>query len=135
MAISPNLLAPPPCSRKRKKSLDSTDPMGQVPQTWERMGSEQLRIYARELAETYRKEQQLRQEVEAKNRELEQKLREISALNALFQKHLDLRRQKQEELKGLVDAIYKVGEEAEEIMLRATHILQIEIDRDSLHTT
>lgn len=96
--------------------MDSTDPMGQLPQTWERMGPEQLRIYAQELAETYRKEQQLRQEVEAKNRELEQKLRELSALNRMFQKHLDIRFQVEDALKRLVDGIHRTAEEADEIL-------------------
>jgi hypothetical protein len=65
------------------------------------------------------------------NKQSEQKLRELSAFNAPFQKHLDLRCQKHDELRELVDAKYKVGEEAQESMLRATQLLRFGIDRES----
>ncbi|MEE9202012.1 MAG: HAMP domain-containing sensor histidine kinase [Dehalococcoidia bacterium] len=43
----------------------------EVPRSWEGMELEQLQVYARELAETYRKEREARLQMEAKTRELE----------------------------------------------------------------
>lgn len=60
----------------------------EIPRSWETLGEEQLKIYAKEIAELYRQEQQLRQKLEEKNQELEQRVRELTGLNNLFQQHL-----------------------------------------------
>ena len=61
------------------------------PQTFDKLSREQLEIYAKELAAHVQTERGLRKELERHNRQLEQRVREITALNRLFQKHLDER--------------------------------------------
>lgn len=68
---------------------------GTVP-TFEEMGLSQLQIYARELRETFLREQALRSELEEKNRALEQRVRELTSLNKMFRSHLKVRFQAEE---------------------------------------
>lgn len=84
------------------------------------MGPEQLALYARELGELYRREQKLRQELEAKNQELEQRVRELQALNNMFQQHLDIRMRTEEAFQQLVAGLRRMVEEADEL-LRQSH--------------
>ena len=70
---------------------------------------EQLRVYARELQQLYRAEQQARKELEARTQALEQKVRELAAVNRLSQANIrrNLEAQKAfldllSQLKGLV---------------------------------
>lgn len=51
------------------------------------MGQEQLMVYAQELHRLFLEERSLRSEMEEKNRELEQRVREIQALNEMVQAH------------------------------------------------
>ena len=60
-------------------------------QALDKLNREQLEIYAKELREHVRAERHLRQELEGRNRQLEQRVREITALNQLFQRHLEER--------------------------------------------
>ena len=58
------------------------------PQSFERVSGEQLEIYARELQASFHKERRLREDLEERNGQLEQRIREITALNQMFQEHL-----------------------------------------------
>jgi len=60
----------------------------QPPQSLEQVSREQLEIYARELQASFHKERRLRQELQERNGQLEQRVREITALNQMFQEHL-----------------------------------------------
>ena len=95
--------------------MEATPPMsgGETPQSWDRMGPEQLKLYARELADLYRKEQELRQEIEVKNTQLERRIRELMALNNMFQQHLDLRMRTEDAYRQLVDGLRNMVEKAE----------------------
>ena len=64
---------------------------GRTPEETEHLNRKQLEIYARELSEHVQSERKLRQVLEGRNNDLEQRIREITALNQLFQKHLDER--------------------------------------------
>lgn len=91
----------------------------EVPRSWEKLGEEQLKIYAKEMAELYQKEQQLRQELEAKNRELEQRVRELTGLNNFFQQHLNEYFATEEAYQKLVIAIHKMAEAMEQLLRQA----------------
>ena len=54
----------------------------------ERRLRQQLEIYAKELKGHFDEERCLRQELEGRNEQLEQRVREITALNQMFQEHL-----------------------------------------------
>ena len=60
----------------------------EVPKTFVRLGLQQLQVYAKELQQHFQNERRLREEVLEKNRQLEQRVQEITALNRLFQQHL-----------------------------------------------
>lgn len=95
------------------------DKRREVAQTWDQMGEEQLKLYAQELAELYRKERQLRQEMEAKNRELEQKAQQLSALSSMFQEHLNLRFQTEDTFEKLLAGIRDIAQKANDLVRRA----------------
>lgn len=63
---------------------------------------EQVRVYARELQQLYRAERQARQELEARTRDLEQKVRELAALNQLSRDHIRQDLSAQEGLQDLL---------------------------------
>jgi predicted nuclease with TOPRIM domain len=56
--------------------------------SFDQFSRQQLEIYARELAEYVEREQALRAQLEQQNQTLEQRVRELTALNRLFQQHL-----------------------------------------------
>jgi len=66
------------------------------------MSLEQIRVYARELHQLYRAEHQARQELETRTKALEQKVRELAALNRLSQTHMRQNLQAQEALQDLL---------------------------------
>ncbi|MBM3949680.1 MAG: hypothetical protein FJ312_10690 [SAR202 cluster bacterium] len=68
-----------------------TTERGSSPQTFDQLSRKQLEIDAKELRDHVESERKLQQELETQNKKLEQRLREISALNQLFQQHLDER--------------------------------------------
>ena len=60
-----------------------------APQTFDSLSRKQLEIYANELRQHMQAERRLNGELEQRNSELEQRVREITALNQLFQQHLN----------------------------------------------
>jgi hypothetical protein len=74
---------------------------------------EQVRVYARELHQLYRAEHQARQELEARTRALEQKVRELAALNRLFQTHMHQNLHAQEALQNLLTRLKALVAQAE----------------------
>ena len=85
----------------------------QAPQTFEKLSRQQLEIYAKELREHVQSEHRLRQELQVRNEQLEQRVREITALNQLFHRHL-------EERQTVVEAYRKVLEGLRELASGAT---------------
>ena len=100
-----------------------------IPKTWDKMGEEQLRLYARELAEIYRQEKELRQEISEKNKELGKRVQELSALNAVFQKHLDMRFRTEEAFKRLVEGINRLVSDANQFLHQDEVLGEIDTDR------
>lgn len=74
---------------------------GEPVQSFDQYSREQLEIYARELAEHVQRERELRQD-------LEQRVRELEALNRLFRQHLEERFQ-------VVDAHRETAEELQRL--------------------
>ena len=52
------------------------------------LSRQQLEIYARELQQHFREERRLQQQLRERNGQLEQRMRELGALNTMFQAHL-----------------------------------------------
>ncbi len=77
------------------------------------MSLEQIRVYARELHQLYRAEHQARQELEARTHALEQKVRELAALNQLSQTHIRQNLQAQEALQDLLSQLKTLVAQAE----------------------
>lgn len=71
----------------------------------------QAEIYARELSELYRAERKRREELAEEKLVLEYKLRELSALNSLFQAHLEQRMGVEQAYRELVEEMKKLLEE------------------------
>lgn len=94
----------------------TVDPLRPGARSWEEMGENQLKLYAQELSTLVRQERQLRQQLEAKNRDLEQRIRELSALNSMFQEHLDMRRHTEDTFRRLVDNVTGTAREAERLL-------------------
>ena len=74
---------------------------------------EQMRVYARELHQLYRAEHQARQELEARTQTLEQKVRELAALNELSQTRIRQNLQAQEALQDLLSQLKTLVAQAE----------------------
>lgn len=60
-------------------------------ESYDNLSRQQLEIYARELSEHFNEERKLRQQLEERGKELEKRVREVTALNNMFQKHLSER--------------------------------------------
>lgn len=104
----------PPVSDEHPASDSSGEPLLK---TWDHLGLEQLKVYAREFSEHYKKERELRGRLEARNRDLELRIQELSALNAMFRQHLDRRKPMEESLNRLETAVSKVADETD-LLLR-----------------
>ena len=91
----------------------------EAPQTFEKLSRAQLEIYARELNEHVQVERRLRLELEGQNRQLEQRVREITALNQLFQRHLDERLAVVKAYKEVLDGLNRIGREFSALVRRA----------------
>ena len=115
MVTSLSHLVPQPCSKNWRKSLVPDEKTRDIPKTWDKMGEDQLRLYASELAEIYRQEKELRLELSEKNEVLEKRVQELSALNAMFRKHLNMRFETKEAFKHLVGGINKLLDEAKKL--------------------
>lgn len=79
----------------------------------------QLAIYAKELQEHYQQEISLRRKLEENNRDLEQRVREVAALNQLFQEHLRQRSQIVEAYSEVVEGLRKLNQETSALTERA----------------
>jgi hypothetical protein len=88
------------------------DPGDSTPDTFDQITREQLEIYAREVQIHYNEERRLRRQLEERNEALEQRIREITALNELFQRHLA-------ERDSLVDSCLRIGDELQALAERA----------------
>jgi len=70
------------------KEYRMTTTLETSPNASELLSRQQLEIYARELQQHFREERRLQQQLRERNGQLEQRLRELSALNTMFQAHL-----------------------------------------------
>jgi predicted nuclease with TOPRIM domain len=93
---------------------------GTVP-TFEEMGLSQLQIYARELRETFLREQALRSQLEEKNQALEQRVRELTSLNKMFRNHLKVRFQAEEGYARLHKNMSEFLDRLEALIAEARH--------------
>jgi len=57
--------------------------------TFDQLSRQQLGIYAEELHEHIREERRVRRQLEERNQQLERRVRELNALNAIIQRHLE----------------------------------------------
>lgn len=83
------------------------------------LSRDQLAIYARELQEHYQEETCLRRELEDSNKDLEQRVRELSALNRLFQEHLRQRFALVEAYSEVVEGLQRLNLETNALAERA----------------
>ena len=60
-------------------------PESQPTQTFQNLSQQQLEVYALELYKHFHEERRLRVELEERNGQLEQRIRELASLNRLFQ--------------------------------------------------
>ncbi|MBI2854897.1 MAG: hypothetical protein HYX87_08275 [Chloroflexi bacterium] len=90
--------------------------IGEPAKSWDNISLDQLKLYATECAALYRKERQLREQLEAKNKDLELRNQELSALNAMFQRNLELRKLAEDSLRKTVEAISKVSDDARQLL-------------------
>ena len=88
------------------------NPGDDAPGTFDQITREQLEIYAREVQSHYKEERRLRTQLEERNEVLEQRIREITALNQLFQRHLA-------ERDSLVDSCMRLGDRLQQLAERA----------------
>ena len=85
----------------------------------ERRVRQQLKIYAKELKEHFNEERCLRQELEGRNAQLELRVREVTALNRLFQEHLNQRFAVVQAYRELLKDLERYPQELERIIQRA----------------
>ncbi|MEK7848901.1 MAG: hypothetical protein AAB270_08240 [Chloroflexota bacterium] len=90
------------------------DPSLSDPTVWE----QQLQIYAQELHDLYLEEKKYRQELAEDKLVLEYKLRELGALNKLFQQHLEHRQRVESAHQDLVAALRALLPKVGEVSLR-----------------
>ena len=95
----------------------STEP--QPLQTFDKLSRDQLEIYAKELREHMQSERQLREDLQSQNRKLEQRIREITALNQLFQKHLDERVAVVQAYREVLKGLNTIGLETSKLVKKA----------------
>lgn len=88
-------------------------------QTFEQFNRDQLEIYARELNQHFREERALRQKLEERNKQLEQRVQEITALNALFRQNLEQRSQVEEGYHSILEKIKRLAEEVNALVEEA----------------
>ena len=77
----------------------------------ERTSLEQVRLYALDLKRLYQEERRIREELEETNRKLEQRLRELQALNRLFQEHLAQRLVVVEAYREVLEGVERLARE------------------------
>ena len=77
----------------------------------EDMALEQMKLYAEDLRELYRLERRRREELAEEKLILEYRLKELKALNELFQSHLKERFELEEVLKELLEELRRLAGE------------------------
>lgn len=87
--------------------------MEQRPPSLEDMALEQVKLYARDLKELYRLERQRREELAEERLVLEYRIKELKALNELFQSHLKQRFEVEEAYKELLEELKRLAEKLE----------------------
>ena len=92
---------------------------GEPDRTYGKLNRQQLEIYARELRDHMETERQLRHELEARNRELEERVREITGLNQLFRQHLDERLAVVHGYRDLLDGMSRVHSQIADLVKEA----------------
>ncbi len=92
---------------------------GSTHQTFDKLSRDQLEIYAKELREHIQTERRLRQELEGRNSDLEQRVREITALNQLFQQHLDERTSVVKAYREIIDGLAMLADQFSDLAERA----------------
>jgi len=95
-----------------------TTPPG-FPQSFEELSHQQLLILAQDLSTLYAQERRLREELEERNRQLEQKVRELSALNRLFQEYLAQHHEMVRAFREALEGIQRLAQEATRLAERA----------------
>lgn len=88
----------------------------QVQRTFQLLSRQQLEIYARELREHITNERRLRRELEERNRVLENRVRELTALNQLFQQHLRERFETLEVYRHVCERIERLAQELDDLV-------------------
>jgi len=98
----------------------------QLQRTFYLFSRQQLEIYARELREHITNERRLRRELEEQNRILENRVRELTALNQLFQQHLQERFETLEAYRHVCERIERLAEEVDALVnyVRSRYILE-----------
>ena len=89
------------------------------PRTFDKLSREQLEIYAKELREHVEEERRLRKELETQNKQLEQRIREITALNHLFQQHLDERMAVVKAYREVLEGLNNLGRQTSLLVKKA----------------
>jgi len=87
--------------------------MEQRPPSLEDMALEQVKLYARDLKELYRLERQRREELAEEKLVLEYRIKELKALNELFQSHLEQRFEVEEAYQELLEELRGLAEKLE----------------------
>ena len=90
---------------------------GGIRRIFEQLGRQQLEVFARELQEHVRTERRLRHE--ERNRLLEQRVREVMALNELFLKHLNERFAVVEAYRRVLQELQSLPDETRAVLERA----------------
>ncbi|MFQ6031007.1 MAG: adenylate/guanylate cyclase domain-containing protein, partial [Dehalococcoidia bacterium] len=90
-----------------------------APGTFRDLRRNQLEIYAKELQEHFQQERRLRRGLEASHRELEQRIREVTALNSLFQEHLRQRSAVVEAYAEVREGLQRISRETSALAERA----------------
>ena len=80
---------------------------------------QQLVIYAQEVQQLYRREREMRQQMAQKQDMLEQRVRELQALNALFRRHLEERRRSRLAYAELAEGMKQLAVEAKRLAAAA----------------
>ena len=83
------------------------------PTQFDQQAAAQLELYAREMHEMFRQERSLRKDLEKEKLSLEQRLRELMALNRTFQEYLQQHYQTQEAYTDLMSGMRTLIDRAE----------------------
>lgn len=92
---------------------------GSTQRTFDKLSRDQLEIYAKELREHIQSQRRLRQELEGRNADLEQRVREITALNQLFQQHLEERTSVVKAYREIIDGLARLADQFSDLAERA----------------